>query len=237
MMNILKAIISEQQKIFLKERARLLLDRYAVKSYSQEGEDMVLRRIFEKVDTGFYVDVGAHHPQRFSNTYFFYKKGWSGINIDAMPGCMNLFNFIRPRDINLEVAVSKERKEMTYYLFNEPALNTFDEKLASERTNDTYHVVKKQKIFTKTLKEILSDNLSYNNKISFLTIDVEGLDLEVVQSNDWDIYRPEYVLVEAYGANFSELQSSELYKFMINQKYDFFGKTILTIIFKDRTVC
>lgn len=232
MINIVKAIIPARLKRLLK----VLFDSYAIKSYSQEGEDMVLRRIFENRETGFYVDVGAHHPQRFSNTYFYYKKGWSGINIDAMPGSMSLFNLLRPRDINLEVAVSKERKEMTYYMFNDPALNTFDQKLACERTNDKYYVVEKKMIFTKTLKEIFSENLS-SNKITFLDVDVEGLDLDVVQSNEWDIYRPEYVLVEAYGANFSEVQNSDLYKFMINQKYDFFGKTVLTIIFKDRTVC
>lgn len=231
MMNIVKAIIPAQLIRLLK----VLFDSYAIKSYSQEGEDMVLRRIFENRETGFYVDVGAHHPQRFSNTYFFYKKGWSGINIDAMPGSMNLFNLLRPRDINLEVAVSKERKEMTYYMFNEPALNTFDQKLACERTNDKYYVVEKKMIFTRTLKEIFSESLS-SNKITFLDVDVEGLDLDVIQSNDWDTYRPEYVLVEAYGANFCEVQNSDLYKFMINQKYDFFGKTVLTIIFKDRTI-
>ena len=56
--------------------------------YSQEGEDMILGKIFSGQKHGFYVDVGAHHPLRFSNTYLFYLKGWRGINIDAMPGSM-----------------------------------------------------------------------------------------------------------------------------------------------------
>jgi hypothetical protein len=64
---------------------------YLNQSYSQEGEDMVLYRTFETVKEGFYVDVGAHHPDRFSNTYKFYKQGWRGINIDAMPGGMDPF--------------------------------------------------------------------------------------------------------------------------------------------------
>ena len=57
-------------------------------SFSQEGEDLVLARIFEGKKNGFYVDIGAHHPTRFSNTHYFYRRGWSGINIDAMPGSM-----------------------------------------------------------------------------------------------------------------------------------------------------
>ncbi len=82
-----------------------------------------MSRYFEnKKTTGFYVDVGAHHPLRFSNTYKFYKRGWHGINIDAMPGSMDLFNRLRHRDINLERAVSDSKQILTYYAFNEPAL-------------------------------------------------------------------------------------------------------------------
>src|SRR5829696_7661265 len=82
-------------------------DAYSRKSYSQEGEDLILERIFLEQKKGFYVDVGAHHPKRFSNTFLFYKLGWFGINIDAMPGSMSAFESARPRDINLEVAIAE----------------------------------------------------------------------------------------------------------------------------------
>lgn len=88
-------------------------------SFSQEGEDMILRKLLDRKTTGFYIDVGAHHPQRFSNTYFFYLKGWSGINIDPIPGRMKLFNQLRNRDINLEIGISESKKSLTYYIFNE----------------------------------------------------------------------------------------------------------------------
>src|SRR5690242_3324544 len=68
---------------------------WAVKSYSQEGEDRILHSIFETVADGFYVDIGAHHPKRFSNTYLFYQRGWRGINVDAMPGSMVRFKRVR----------------------------------------------------------------------------------------------------------------------------------------------
>ena len=69
-----------------------LFDGHAVKSYSQEGEDLVLARILEnlKISTGFFVDIGAHHPTRFSNNYYFYQRGWSGINVDDLPGTKKL---------------------------------------------------------------------------------------------------------------------------------------------------
>ena len=76
------------------------------RAYSQEGEDLILHRVFENQNTGFYVDVGAHHPVRFSNTYFFYLRGWSGINIDAAPGSIRKFAWKRRRDLNLEAALT-----------------------------------------------------------------------------------------------------------------------------------
>ena len=116
-------------------------DNYFFKSYSQEGEDMILNKIFEFKKNGFYIDIGAHHPKRFSNTYFFYKKGWMGINVDAKPGSMYLFNKIRPRDINLEIGLNNEKSVLKYYSFNEPALNTFDKELADERSRDSYVIL------------------------------------------------------------------------------------------------
>jgi len=68
--------------------------------YSQGAEDIILASIFGNREKGFWVDVGAHHPQRFSNTYLFSLKGWTGINIDALPGSMAIFKKMRPNDIN-----------------------------------------------------------------------------------------------------------------------------------------
>ena len=80
--------------------------KYVKTTFSQNGEDSVLLRIFDNKNDGFYVDIGAFHPICYSNTYALYKKGWRGINIDATPGSMFLFNKIRPRDINIETGIS-----------------------------------------------------------------------------------------------------------------------------------
>src|SRR4051812_17526869 len=83
-------------------------------SYSQEGEDMVLQSFYEgrKKYKGFYIDVGAHHPYRFSNTLFFYKKGWRGINIEPTPNAVKAFNIFRRRDINLNIGISSKRDKL-----------------------------------------------------------------------------------------------------------------------------
>jgi len=76
--NIKKIIPKKYFKYFVNLR-NIFFDIYATKSYSQKGEDIILRRILGEKEVGFYIDIGAHHPKRFSNTYLFYKKGWRGI--------------------------------------------------------------------------------------------------------------------------------------------------------------
>ena len=87
---------------------------YGVRAYSSEGEDLILKRIFDKKKKGVYIDVGAHHPFRVSNTYLLYKRNWTGINIDPLPGSKALFNKHRPKDINLEIGVSVVKQQLTY---------------------------------------------------------------------------------------------------------------------------
>jgi len=200
-------------------------------SYSQEGEDMLLSRIFPDKTDGFYVDIGAHHPFRFSNTYFFYKKGWKGINIDPIPGVKNLFDKYRERDINLEIGVSNIEEFSTYYQFNEPALNTFNQIEAESKNgihNGTYFITNRIQIQTKKLSTILKENLKENIQIDFLNIDVEGLDFEVLQSNDWESFRPKVILIEELKFDFSELNKNSINDFLNKQGYKLMYRTVNT---------
>src|SRR5882762_10139599 len=175
-----------------------LFDIYSAKSYSQEGEDMVLQRIFSGKERGFYVDVGAHHPRRFSNTYFFYRKGWKGINIEPNPEAIHAFQSDRKRDTNLQCGISDRPGRLMYYSFDEPALNTFDQALAKSRIASTpYKLVGTSSIPVERLESVLSKHVPANRPIDFLSVDAEGLDFSVLQSNDWTRYRPSCVLVEA----------------------------------------
>ena len=206
---------------------------HSLKSYSQEGEDMILRRIFEKQSTGFYIDVGAHHPKRFSNTYFFYMNGWRGINIDAMPGSMKLFESIRSRDINIEKPISSKKQVLTYYAFNEPALNGFSKEISEARNGlDNYKIEFTKDIETSTLEGVLDDSLPSNQVIDFLSIDVEGLDFDVIKSINFKKYRPRVVLVEILGSSLSDIQQNPIYKFLIDEDYALYAKAVNTVIFK-----
>src|SRR3989338_3530838 len=230
MLKTIKKLIPSAVKKKLIVLGSMLFDVHAAKCYSQEGEDMILRRIFEGKTHGFYVDVGAHHPIRFSNTYNFYKKGWMGINIDAMPSSMIPFNKIRPRDINLELPISDKREKLIYYAFNEPALNGFSKELSMARDGHRdYKIISQIDMETRTLAQVFDEYLPEGQHIDFLSIDVEGLDYAVLRSNDWEKFRPEVVLVEVLGAKLENVISSEVAKYMKSMGYAVFAKTFNTV--------
>jgi FkbM family methyltransferase len=209
-----------------------VFDGYARTSYSQEGEDRILQRVFEGRRGGFYVDVGAHHLKRFSNTYLFYRRGWRGINIEPDPRAMALFNRVRGKDINLGTAISERSGTATYYMFDEPALNTLDAALVENRLgNSPYRLIGRCQIELTTLEAVLRRWLPAGRQIDFLSVDAEGHDLSVLRSSDWNAYRPSVVLVEALDAMGEEVFRGEIHKFMESVGYVWLARTMNTILY------
>lgn len=206
-------------------------------AYSQDGEDMVLRRLFERQTSGFYVDVGAHHPFRFSNTCYFYRRGWRGLNIDPNPDAIKAFLRNRPSDINLCFGVSDTPGNIAFHFFNEPALNTFDVQLAAERARiPGYRLLETRSVPVRRLDDLLAEFLPQNQKIDFLSIDVEGLDLSVLRSNDWSRFRPHLLLVEAHERTVQGIQNDPINMFAVAAGYQLIAKTLNTLIFEDGQV-
>lgn len=237
MKNIIKKIFPNKLWTWLVHIINLYITRFHTKSYAIQGEDLILRELFEYAKSGFYVDVGAHHPFRFSNTYLFYKVGWRGLNIDAMPGSMKLFNRFRPRDINIECGVASNggRGSMIYYSFNEPALNGFSTILKTKYDNHPlYHLIDEIPVPVRSLESILDEYLPQKTHIDFLSVDVEGFDLEVLKSNNWDKYRPKVVVVECWNSDLENIYHTETYSFLSSQNYKLFAKTINTLFFKEK---
>lgn len=235
MREIIKALLPTRAIEILRKIKNNFFDGYSIKSYSQEGEDMILRRIFENQRTGFYVDVGAHHPFRFSNTYHFYKQGWRGINIDAMPDSMELFKKFRSRDVNLEVPIGNGNQVLTYFAFNEPALNGFSEKISRERHGKNgYFIQQEIKLKISKLSSVLDKHLPQEVKIDFLSIDVEGLDFDILQSNDWVKYKPKCILVEILASSLHEIENREITIFLKKFGYIVFAKAMNTVFFIQR---
>ncbi|WP_412466504.1 FkbM family methyltransferase [Pedobacter sp. KLB.chiD] len=205
------------------------------KSYSQDGEDMILKAIYEqkKGYKGFFVDVGAHHPVRYSNTNYFYKRGWKGINIEPTPSAIGAFNTFRKRDINLNIGIGPEKTKLKFYCFNEPALNSFSEEVSKriDAESGKYKIIKELDIDVLPLSHVLDQHLPANTTIDFLSIDVEGLDYQVLRSNNWDKYKPSVILVEE-NVNVDDLSHSPIYKFLKDKGYSFFAKTLRTCVYR-----
>lgn len=232
MKNLIKIILPEWMRTIISGLRSSMPGYYSVKSYAQEGEDLILRRIFSGRKEGFYVDVGAHHPRRFSNTYLFYKEGWHGINIEPNPAAFKLFTVQRKRDINLQIGIAEQSCDLTYYEFDEPALNTFDPVTAESRIRDTpYKLIRQSQVAVERLDHVLHTHLPVGTIIDFFSIDVEGLDFSVLKSNDWQRYRPRCVLLEALNTDIEEAMQGEIVRFMHCWHYRLFAKTFNTLFF------
>jgi FkbM family methyltransferase len=210
----------------------------ARRSYSQEGEDLVIQRLFDRQVSGFYVDVGCHHPYRFSNTYSLYQNGWFGVCIDPLPGVAKLFRKHRPKDIVVQAGVAKLPATLTYFRFSEPALNTFDKGLAMERDGqDGQRIIGRDEVQCDTLARILARYLpSEQEHIDLMSIDVEGFDLEVLQSNDWHRYQPKVIIAECLGLGIHELQNDALATFLEQRGYRAYSKLVHSVIFVHSSV-
>jgi FkbM family methyltransferase len=206
---------------------------HARASFSQEGEDLLLMRLFEGTPAGIYVDVGAHHPFRFSNTCLLHQRGWRGINIDARPGSMRLFRRYRPDDVNLEIGISEEPTSLEFFVFAEPALNTFDEDLAADRQKEGWALMERTTVACMTLSQVLEQHLPRlgTDAVDLLTVDAEGLDLQVLKSNDWRRFRPRAIVVEILESEFDRVTCSPTALFLGQVGYAPSAKLYNSVVF------
>jgi FkbM family methyltransferase len=209
----------------LKEQIKQLLLGYShfMPSFSQAGEDMILRSIFRRINNGFFVDIGAYDPVVCSNTWFIYKfRGWTGINIEPNPTNFAAFKKQRPKDINLNIGISEKPQELDYYMIDKlPAMNTFSEEFIrySKLENDVSRVMK---IPTDTLKNVLDKHNPTNRPIDIMNIDVEGIDMQVLNSNDWNKYVPKCIVIEVDN---DKIFNGEIPAFLKEKGYSLKGLT------------
>lgn len=191
-----------------------------------DGEDIALKKYTQHLERGFYVDIGAHHPVQRSNTCLLYQKGWRGINVDISKFSLDLFNYLRPEDINIQCAVSDLNGEIDLYYQKEfSQLNTSDIKWAKENFNNNF---KTQKIKCKAFNTLISETKYKNKTIDFLNIDVEGAEIKVLSGLNFNIYNPKIICIEILGHRHLEdinerersLKSDPIYNFLDEKNYD-----------------
>jgi hypothetical protein len=161
--------------------------------WAQDGEDLLFAELFPA--SGFYVDVGAHHPDRYSVTKLLYQRGWNGLNIDASPGFKELFDSRRPSDTNIESLVGSPRTEV-FYEFSESALSTLNATRAAQLQQLGWKLRCQRTVEVQELNVLLQENMSSETRIDLLSIDVEGEELNLLSTLDWDKWDVQKCLVE-----------------------------------------
>ncbi len=197
------------------------------KSYSMDGEDIEISNYFNNKKNGFYVDVGAYHPIERNNTMLLYLNGWEGINIDISDFSIKLFNHLRPKDNNLNLAISK--KEGSVEMFYQKKLSQLSTIKKGHAQKNFQGSIKTKEISSKTLTSVLNNSKFKEKKIDFLDIDVEGADIDVLESLDFNLYSPELICVEVIEKNNEE---SQIFNFLKNKGYQKIWSGVFSHVFK-----
>ena len=217
---------------------KILFGKDARISYSQCGEDLIMSSIFGalKIENPVYIDIGAHDASYLSNTYLFYLNGSSGLCIEPNPYLLDKFRKKRKRDICLNVGVGvSSAREAPFYVMTSSTLSTFS-KAEAERMASLGHEKIEQVIELPLVSfdEAVATHL--HGKTNLVSLDVEGLDLEILKSIDFSACRPEVFCVETL--TYSEDNTGEkivpIIEFMKDKGYFVYADTWVNTIFVDR---
>ena len=207
-------------------------------TYAQAGEDRVLSFLFDTLGIyhPFYIDIGANKPDWSSNTYLFYLKGAKGISIEPDKILFDKFKVARPNDICLNMAVGFDGKtEADFFVFDEPSLNTLSEEEAISRNKiGEFKVVEKIKVTVIRVEQIIEE---YCPKLpDFISLDVEGIDFDILKSFDFENYPVPVWVVETidYSPNPQKVKNYEVIEYMKTKGYFVYGDTYINTIFVNK---
>ena len=206
-------------------------------SYSQTGEDIIIDYLFNslKISQPTYLEIGTNQPKVCNNTYGFYKKGCKGVCIEPDVEMVKVIKQQRPGDtiLNIGIGVSDEASA-DFYLF--PGLmngwSTFSKEEADIRKNDSGLNYRTMPVPLKNINTIMKDY--FNPHPNFISLDVEGLDLEILQSIDFEKFKPEVICVETitFGyLNNTEKKISAINNYMLSKGYFVYADTHINTIF------
>ena len=212
---------------FIKELPSYLNKKFKSKkiSYSLTSIDLIVDYIFKK-NNGIYIDVGCNHPVYNNNTYLLSKKGWQGINIDIDKKSVQLFDLFRKKDLNINLAVSSKKTELEYINFHEKSPINM---IKTNQNRNLHSLEKTKKIKSDTLDSIIEKSQFKDKKIDFVSIDVEGHELEVIKGFNLKKYKPSIIVIEFLDKSLKKIEiknfnldnivNSEIYKLMIKNDY------------------
>lgn len=236
--------IMQRRRVYLnsKKSATKIIKREYHRSYSQCGEDIIVNLLFralkiEKKEGNLtYLDIGANDPIHMNNTYFFFKKGYRGVCIEPDPVMFEKLERARKRDIclNLGIGVDNGTREADFYVMTANTLNTFSKEDALRF--ESFGHVKIEKIIRIPLvpiNNLLNDY--FNTCPDFISFDIEGLELEVLNSFDFETFKPAILCVETltYANDNTEQKIPEIIDLVESKGYLVFADTYINTIFVD----
>ena len=211
---------------------------YVPASYAQAGEDAVVWFLFHdrKEKQIQYLDLGTNKPDYCNNTYLFYKNGFSGVCVEADSSLITEIEKVRPLDkvIHAGVSVSND-KEADFYIFDEPSINTFDKAEAENRSNSgTNKIIKIIKVKLIAINDLIREN--FQSYPDYLSIDIEGLDLDVLKSLDYEKFPIPVICVETcgYSENYIRPKDHSINEYLSAKGYEVYADTYINTIFVNR---
>lgn len=203
------------------------------RSYSQCGEDLIVEYVFRLrgIERPSYIDIGANHPFSLSNTASLYERGCRGINIDPNPQTIMLFNEHRPKDVNINVAIADKSGESDFFVMEDRTLSTLS---IVERDHLVAHGLRQleiTKVRIMTLPDIIQ-NYCRSVFPDFMSIDVEGMELSILKSTDFEKSYPKVICVEI--AEYSPIgaggRRTDIVEFLTSKNYFEYAHTNLNAI-------
>jgi FkbM family methyltransferase len=222
---------------FLKTTKNRLSNQFQNLTYSQCGEDVIISFLFANYGKTQikYLDIGTNDPIVFNNTYKFYLNGSYGVCVEANATLIPVIKSVRPKDTIINAGVSANGDGMAeFYMFKDEAagLNTLDKENAEYIENlGNYKIRRIEKISLVTINDLIKNN--FTNYPDFLSIDIEGSELDVLKTLDFDTCPIPIICVETclYSTNHIFQKNSAIIDFMLTKNYEVYADTYVNTIF------
>ena len=209
----------------------MFIKRNFKRSYSQCGEDLILRHVFNSIGISNpdYIDIGANDPFSLNNTALFYASGSKGINVEPNPSCFKKIEKHRKKDINLNIGIAENSGEMIFYQMYSDVLSTFSYTEAMKREKE---IIKTEKIKVLGINDLFE---KYKNQFSFdlINIDIEGLDEQIIKSINFEKYSPKVFCIETVEIidNNSWTKNKNIINYLVSKGYLYHSDTCINSIF------
>ncbi len=213
------------------------------KTYSQSGEDSIIMYIMAMkgipLSECSYLDLGANHPKVMSNTYFFYERGARGVLVEANPELADELKNERSGDIVLNKCISdKSGEKLDFNILNLDGLSKVGDVSDILFENPDARIEKTVQLETVSVNDIIEEYFSGKAPL-ILNLDIEGLERQILDSIDFEKYRPMIMIIEMipYSKKLVTGQKdTELLEYVKSKGYDEYAFTGINSIFIDRSI-